>query len=657
MLFVDAAAGELRHGPADNHPANVVFVADPTAAQSRGWLACERDGRFELIRCGADGSWTAAAAAEDDLAPTRLEVIRHRPDAIRLRAGGHYLCAELHGNVTLSRRLSGKWEEFTLLDPWPSLPFIPDRPQPAPETGQSFTRRRVIVVRHRGNLANKLLQYMGALTIASRIEGCEIVGVQIPEWGIDIPDDTQGQLFLDNIDLWAWDPFRPHLQELAGLANRSGSVRIMMADHLQRMEFLLDRPAYGHLFPRQPVEGYQPTADDLVINIRSAEILAGVSHYPLLPIAYYEDLVARTGLKPVFVGQLQPCDYLRQLRDRFPDAVYIESRGAAADFELIRSATHIAVAVSTFSWLAAWMSAAKTIFVPLNGFYNPAQHPEIDLLPVDDIRYRYVLFPLNYGLPERESLLHHERMKGRWKEISRNQVALLKTGAPFLRAPRETSYSGLPSRSARASLITFDPVWYAHEYLDAAMEISEGWFEDPLHHYLDVGRLRGYLPTRPLPDEQPIDISLPNLALNRPATQSSLSQWSRGASLEEDAARAVNGRPWEEFGFHTEDEPNPWWMVDLGAIVEVSFLRIFNMGGPDAVQLRTSPLVAEVTTDGERWRELFRTVPGQIFGGYSAGRPLVWSAPQPVPARFLRLSIPRHGILHLAQVEIYGRPS
>src|SRR5262249_2262599 len=93
VLFVDAAAGELRHRPADKHPTNVVFVADPVTAQSRGWLACERDGRLEPIRCQADGSWTAAADAEDDLAPTRLEVIRHRPDAIRLRAGGHYLCA------------------------------------------------------------------------------------------------------------------------------------------------------------------------------------------------------------------------------------------------------------------------------------------------------------------------------------------------------------------------------------------------------------------------------------------------------------------------------------------------------------------------------------------------------------------------------------
>jgi hypothetical protein len=151
--------------------------------------------------------------------------------------------------------------------------------------------------------------------------------------------------------------------------------------------------------------------------------------------------------------------------------------------------------------LAAWLSQAKTIILPISGFYNPAQHRELDLLPVDDIRYRFFLFPLNFGLPQQEALKHHERMKGRWKEISRNQVALLKNAAPLLRVPRQNFDCGLPSRAAPGAAITFDPVWYAHEYIDAAIEISEGWFEDPLHHYLEVGRLRGYLPTCPVQEE------------------------------------------------------------------------------------------------------------------------------------------------------------
>jgi len=527
--------------------------------------------------------------------------------------------------------------------------------------GTNFVARRVLQVLHRGNLANKMLQYMGALTLAARIRESTVVNVSLPEWGIDIPDDTHGQVFFDNVDLWRWDPFRPHVQELCAIANQSDSVRIIMGDHLQRMEFLMPPEAYKGIFPKGAPPSRVLTDKDLLINIRTAEILGGVAHYPVLPISFYEDVVARTELNPVFVGQLGDSEYVRRLRQRFPGAEFINSMGARADFDLIRSAKHIVVAVSTFSWLAAWLSDAHTIILPLTGFYNPSHHREIDLLPADDIRYRFFLFPLNYGLPEVEALEQHERIAGRWKEISANQVALLKTASPLLRAPRETYDSGLPVRMARGSGITFDSVWYAHRYIDAAMEISEGWFEDPLHHYLEIGRLRGYLPTRPIDGVLPPDATRPslalgtNLALNKPATQSSWSQWSNGKTPEEDAANAVNGNPSKEFGFHTAHEQDPWWMVDLGSIACIQGIRIFNREGvPDWMQRRASPLVVEISKDKESWKLLFRTQPGQLFGGYGGGRPLIWSSADPVECRFVRISIPRHEALHLAEVEVYG---
>lgn len=517
-----------------------------------------------------------------------------------------------------------------------------------------FARKRVIALRHRGNVANKMIQYMGALAMSRRIDECSVVGVSIPEWGIEIPDDTQSQIFLDNIDLWTWDAFRPHVGEICRLANRSESVRIMMADHLQRMEFLDPPQAYHSLFPYSSPER-KIGEGDLLINIRTAEILQGIAHYPLLPIDFYEDVVASTGLNPVFVGQLGDSEYVRQLRSRFPKAVFYDSQGARADFDLIRSAKNIVVAVSTFSWLAAWLSQAQTIFLPLSGFYNPAHHREVDLLPIDDPRYRYFLFPLNYGIPEEQSLEYHRRISGRWKEISRNQVALLKTSAPFLRVPRENYDSGLPSRTAQGSAITFDSIWYAHRYIDAAMEISEGWFEDPLHHYLEVGRLRGYQPVRQFDGHPPIDLSMPNLALKKRATQSSLSQWSVGSTLEEDAGNAVNGNPAKALGFHTENIETPWWMVDLEEPSQVFAIRIFNRDRiPEWMQRRTSPIVVEGSNDGELWKLIFSTEPGQIFGGYSAGMPLVWSSASPVEARYVRISIPRKEYLHLSEVEIYG---
>src|ERR1700730_7681286 len=422
VLYVDIETGELRHGPNDRSPANAAFAVDGT----HGQIVHEVAGSYRPIVCFLDRCQPIERVGNGDgePAPTLFEAVQLPEKRIGLRAGGLFLCAEPDGRVTLSRQACGPWESF-----------LPSPPMKHGREGH-FSRRRVIVMRHRGNLANKMLQYMGALTMASRIRDCTIVNVSIPEWGIEIPDDTQCEVFFDNIDMWTWDPFRPQINELCAIANRSQSIRLMMGDYLLRMEFFMAPDFYDEIFPRSPRCVHEAGENELLINIRTGDILSGVAHYPLLPIAFYEDIVAKMRLSPVFCGQLGDSEYVRQLRRRFAGARFIESQGARADFDLIRSAKNIVVAVSTFSWLAAWLSRASMIILPLSGFFNPAHHRKVDLLPTEDTRYRFFLFPLNFGLREAESLKHHERMRGFWKEVSRNQVALLKTAAPFLRPPR-----------------------------------------------------------------------------------------------------------------------------------------------------------------------------------------------------------------------------
>ena len=136
------------------------------------------------------------------------------------------------------------------------------------------------------------------------------------------------------------------------------------------------------------------------------------------------------------------------------------------------------------------------------------------------------------------------------------------------------------------------------------------------------------LPTRTL------DLTLPNIALNKRAAESCVSQWSRGGTPEEDAGHAVNGNPEKDYGFHTGFEPYPWWMVDLGSAAQPHFIRIYNRDFvSDSVQLRASLLLVEVSNDGKQWKPLFHTRPGHLFGGYSGGSPLLWSAKKPVETR------------------------
>jgi hypothetical protein len=56
---------------------------------------------------------------------------------------------------------------------------------------------------------------------------------------------------------------------------------------------------------------------------------------------------------------------------------------------------------------------------------------------------------------------------------------------------------------------------------------------------------------------------LTNVALGKPATQSSISPWSQGATPEDDAAGVVSGKFSGFSNCHTGEEDGPWWRVDL----------------------------------------------------------------------------------------------
>ncbi|MDR3535256.1 MAG: hypothetical protein P4L71_02025 [Acetobacteraceae bacterium] len=137
----------------------------------------------------------------------------------------------------------------------------------------------------------------------------------------------------------------------------------------------------------------------LLCPVRSGDVVDGPSpDYPLTPPQFFADLIAQTGLTPVFMSQTEPNHYTDRLRRRFPDARFLESRGPMRGFETIRQSKNIAVGVSTFIWLAAWLSDADTIHLAVNGLFDPMQVPVADLLPFDDPRYHFHLFPLNYGV-------------------------------------------------------------------------------------------------------------------------------------------------------------------------------------------------------------------------------------------------------------------
>ena len=100
-----------------------------------------------------------------------------------------------------------------------------------------------------------------------------------------------------------------------------------------------------------------------------------------------------------------------------------------------------------YAWLAAWLScSAENIFLPVNGLFNPMQKNGVDLLPFDDLRYKFFLFPINYAVPvERHADLHtpHRAVLARYG--ARGTAPAIRR-CPAVRARSEPNPRGVRSR-------------------------------------------------------------------------------------------------------------------------------------------------------------------------------------------------------------------
>lgn len=504
----------------------------------------------------------------------------------------------------------------------------------------------IISISPLGNVGNRMLAYMAAVTLGHMIGEDVTYNCHLPEWGMSFDGKLHAEILQDTVGTFlARDKDATSIAELHHGVLSSAKTAIAFEGYFARVALFRDPDFFRSVFPLSQDDDISFSNDDLVINIRAGEIRNGVSWYPLVPVSFYKKLIETTGQSAVFLGQLDDCDYVREIRNAFPDARMIPSAGAMADFNRLRYAKHICLGVSTFSWLAAWLSNARQIHYPLLGFLHPAcfkigTHDlgGIDLAPADDPRYRFHLFPIIRGAPERQYLRFVAGISPISKEVPRSLVHFLKANKPIL-----------PVVGTEEA---FDEQWYLRTYIDAAWEISEGWYFDAGHHYAEVGRLRGYLPLELLYRPQSEDISR-----GKPAMQSSLSQWSIGKTMAEDAGRALDGDCDKSIAFHTAHDDCPWWMVDLLGVYQVECINLFNRRSNEFVRRRATPFAIELSLDGATWTAVMQAQDPFDFGSENdRNSPYQWVGHFNHTAQFVRIRVLKNPeFLHLAAVQVYGR--
>jgi hypothetical protein len=380
----------------------------------------------------------------------------------------------------------------------------------------------------RGNLGNRTLQYLVALGIQRHAPQARITNLMLRELGMDAlaPAPPAANSVGTGID-----GFHLDVAGLADCLNRN----VVNAVHIEGYPFNLHnyppREVARSLIP-STVGGAEAkgfAAHELVCSVRGAEILHNVHpDYLLLPPGYYRQLAARSGLDLVFYGQIGDDPYSASLHAAFPHSRFIKGENPEFDFEVLRRSANIAPSISTFAWLAAWLSHAAKIYLPVGGILSPIQVPHMLFLPLDDPRFEYTLLPYAQGVdlydkPAR--FFHLQEVLGNLlrpidapalREICRRATAfagqrpLLSGFDPhyYLAENKDVAASlgqGLPSAlhhylhagfNEGRKPFRFDPVFYTGFYPDAAMAIAEGSYANPIHHYLAAGRTLGY---RPLP--------------------------------------------------------------------------------------------------------------------------------------------------------------
>ncbi|HEX3776197.1 MAG TPA: discoidin domain-containing protein [Polyangiaceae bacterium] len=128
-----------------------------------------------------------------------------------------------------------------------------------------------------------------------------------------------------------------------------------------------------------------------------------------------------------------------------------------------------------------------------------------------------------------------------------------------------------------------------------------------------------------------------DLAYNRPWHASSAFALAGGGCIspKQECADGPN------FFFHTQEEREPWVEFDLGANQRFSTVNVVNRS--DCCVERAAPLVLEVSSDHEKWKQIARR--DKEFATWVAQFP-------PVEARWVRLRVLKQTFFHLAQVHI-----
>ncbi len=122
----------------------------------------------------------------------------------------------------------------------------------------------------------------------------------------------------------------------------------------------------------------------------------------------------------------------------------------------------------------------------------------------------------------------------------------------------------------------------------------------------------------------------------------------------DDAAGGCDGVTNGKWGFHTGEQENPWWQVDLGEVMPLAQVRLWNRADDDAMAKRAARFEILLSDDGGNWRQAYQHDGSVFFGYHMPDRSPLSIKLTNSAARFVRIQLPGTTSLHLDEVEVIG---
>jgi len=243
-------------------------------------------------------------------------------------------------------------------------------------------------------MANRMFQVMLAHELCHRAGGnIPIYGYDLPQWRLKAearPAPSHGK----HVRVVSITKHKFDITAVAEALRQGIVSHVWIRSWGMRLEYYREPAAYAPLFQAPGIEFERVADDEILLHVRAGDIMSGFhpDYFPM-PLAYYAAVIAQSGLRPVFLGELDEGPYPELLRLRFPEARFLPKSSQLQDFQTLRHARHVALSVSSYCWLAAWLSEeAETVHMPVCGLFG-STFGRANLVPVGDPRFRFYQVP------------------------------------------------------------------------------------------------------------------------------------------------------------------------------------------------------------------------------------------------------------------------